>query len=91
MKVILYVFFFLFTSNSIIAQVNPNNIEIVREYGTPHIFGQTDEEVAFGLAWAHAEDDLKQFKKHFLPSKSLMGHYQGKEEEARLYISIIKM
>ena len=88
MKVILYVSFFLFTSKSIIAQVNPNNIEIVRgEYGTPHIFGQTDEEVAFGLAWAHAEDDFKTIQETFLPSKSLMGHYQGKEGVKLDYIS----
>ena len=40
LKVILYVSFFLFTSNSIIAQVNPNNIEIVRgEYGTRYVRG----------------------------------------------------
>jgi acyl-homoserine-lactone acylase len=58
LKITLFVSFYLFTFNSIIAQVNPNNIEIVRgEYGTPHIFGNTDKEVAFGLAWAHAEDD----------------------------------
>jgi acyl-homoserine-lactone acylase len=32
---------------------------IVRDpHGVPHIFGRTDPDVAFGLAWAHAEDDF---------------------------------
>lgn len=33
--------------------------EIVRdEWGVPHVFGARDADVAFGLAWAHAEDDI---------------------------------
>lgn len=32
---------------------------IVRDpFGVPHIFGRTDPDVAWGLAWAHAEDDF---------------------------------
>jgi len=43
----------------LIAQINPQNIEIVRDaYGVPHIYAKTDAEVAYGLAWAHAEDDF---------------------------------
>ena len=41
------------------SQINPNNIEIVRDqFGVPHIYAQTDAEVAYGLAWANAEDDF---------------------------------
>ena len=88
MKVILFISFSLFFSCGVITQVNPDNIDIIRgEYGTPHIFGKTDEEVAFGLAWAHAEDDFKTIQETFLPSKSLMGHYQGKEGLKLDYIS----
>ena len=33
--------------------------EIVRDtWGVPHVFGRRDADVAFGLAWAHAEDDI---------------------------------
>jgi acyl-homoserine-lactone acylase len=33
--------------------------EITRdEFGVPHIHGKTDADVAFGVAWAHAEDDF---------------------------------
>lgn len=33
--------------------------EITRdEFGVPHIHGRTDADTAFGVAWAHAEDDF---------------------------------
>ena len=35
------------------------DVEILRDtYGVPHVYGQTDADVAFGLAYAHAEDDF---------------------------------
>ena len=40
--------------------INPKNIQIVRDsFGVPHIYAKTDVEVAYGLAWATAEDDFK--------------------------------
>lgn len=34
--------------------------EIIRDdFGVPHIYGQRDRDVAFGLAYAHAEDDFQ--------------------------------
>ncbi len=34
-------------------------VRIVRDdFGVPHIFGKTDADVAFGVAYAHAEDDF---------------------------------
>jgi acyl-homoserine-lactone acylase len=48
--------FLSFTSNKLLSQ-NPLEIEIIRDsFGTPHIFGKTDADVAYGLAWANAED-----------------------------------
>jgi acyl-homoserine-lactone acylase len=39
--------------------VKPWSARIVRDpFGVPHIFGRTDPDVAWGLAWAHAEDDF---------------------------------
>lgn len=33
--------------------------EVIRdEWGVPHVSGKTDADVAFGVAWAHAEDDF---------------------------------
>ena len=62
------------------AQTNPNNVTIYRDaFGVPHIHGKTDREVAYGMAWAHAEDDFKTMQNTFLPTKGLMGVYSGKE------------
>ncbi len=37
--------------------------EIIRDsFGVPHIYGQRDVDVAFALAYAHAEDDFKTFQ-----------------------------
>ncbi len=36
------------------------DVEIIRDaYGVPHIYGKRDVDVAFGLSYAHAEDDFK--------------------------------
>ena len=88
MKKLAYIFFFLFSFSYFNAQLNPDSIEVVRgKYGTPHIFAKTDKEVAYGLAWAHAEDDFKTIQETFLPSKNMMGRYQGKEGVQLDYIS----
>jgi acyl-homoserine-lactone acylase len=35
-------------------------VEILRdEFGVPHVFGKTDADCAYGLAWAECEDDFK--------------------------------
>ena len=35
------------------------DIKILRDtYGVPHIFGHTDADAAYGLAYAHSEDDF---------------------------------
>ena len=36
------------------------DVRILRDtWGVPHVFGRTDPDVAYGLAWAHAEDDFR--------------------------------
>ena len=37
----------------------PADVRIARDkFGVPHIFGKTDADVAYGVAYAHAEDDF---------------------------------
>ncbi len=61
-----------------IAQINPQNVEIVRDnFGVPHIFGKTDADVAYGLAWAHAEDDFKTIQQGYLAGNALLGKHMG--------------
>ncbi|MEO5942673.1 MAG: penicillin acylase family protein [Ferruginibacter sp.] len=59
--------------------INPAGIDIVRDsFGVPHIFANTDAEVAYGLAYAHSEDDFKTIQLGFLSGKSMLGLYKGK-------------
>jgi acyl-homoserine-lactone acylase len=69
-----------------IGQVNPSGITIVRDsFGVPHIFAPTDAEVAYGLAWAHAEDDFRSIQEAVWPSKGVMGKALGKKGAAGDY------
>ena len=55
-----------------ISQINPQDIDIVRDkFGVPHIYAKTDREVAYGLAWAHAEDDFKTIQIGYLAGNNL--------------------
>ena len=60
--------------------VDPARIDIVRDqFGVPHIFAPTDREVAYGLAWAHSEDDFETIQKAFLASRAMLGQHSGKD------------
>jgi len=62
------------------AQVNPKNITIVRDsFGVPHIFAKTDAEAAYGLAYAHCEDDFEHVQQNILAGKNMLGSVLGKE------------
>lgn len=59
-------------------QINPNNIEIVRDnYGVPHIYANTDAELSYGLAWANSEDDFKTIQEAYLAGNALLSKYMG--------------
>ncbi len=57
-----------------------SNITIVRdEWGVPHIYGKTDPDVAYGLAWTSSEDNFKIVQETFLGAKGLLGRVNGKD------------
>ncbi|MBN08933.1 MAG: penicillin amidase [Flavobacteriaceae bacterium] len=71
-------YFTLLNQILIFGQINPNNIVIARDdYGVPHIFGKTDAEVAYGLAWAHAEDDFETIQKSYLAGNGILSKLLG--------------
>lgn len=73
-------------SSSSQSKIDPSKIDIVRDsFGVPHIFAKTDAEVAYGLAWANAEDDFKSVQEVILPAKGLMGRVLGKKAVAGDY------
>ena len=74
----LYIIIFILNFSPISSQINPKNIEIVRDqYGVPHIYGKTDAEVAYGLAWAHSEDDFKTIQQGYLAGNGLLSKHIG--------------
>jgi acyl-homoserine-lactone acylase len=73
--------------DSVQSQWNTAKIDIVRDsFGVPHIFAKTDPEVAYGLAWAHAEDDFATIQQTLLAGKSMLGSYMGKKGASIDYI-----
>ena len=63
---------------NVFSQINPDKIDIVRdEFGVPHIFAKTDAEVAYGLAWAHAEDDFETIQIGYLAGNNLLSEHLG--------------
>ncbi len=70
----------LLGSLNLAAQINPENIEIIRDqWGVPHIYAPTDAEVSYGLAWAHAEDDFETIQLPLLSGKQMLGLHLGKD------------
>lgn len=60
--------------------INPQNVTITRdEWGVPHIFGNTDAEAAYGLAWAHAEDNFKDIQENLLVGQGRLAEVTGKD------------
>ena len=54
------------------------DVRILRDtWGVPHIFGKTDADAAFGLAYAHSEDDFKTMQGSLLTSRGQMGLITG--------------
>ena len=78
MKKIVYTLLFLSASFTSFSQINPDHIEIVRDnYGVPHIYAPTDAEVAYGFAWAQAEDHFKLIQEGYLAGNGLLGKLIG--------------
>lgn len=88
----LFLFVLLFISISANCQINPANITIARDsFGLPHIFAPTDAEVAYGLAWAHAEDDFSTLQLVVLSGKARLGKALGRKgAEADYVINLLR-
>ncbi len=71
---------FILCAPQVFAQLpDPASIDIIRDkWGVPHIAAKTDAGVAYGLAWANAEDDFKTIQQGFLAGKAMLGVYSGK-------------
>ena len=79
MKRLVLILTVLFISNTTFSQkIDINNIEILRDsFGVPHIYAKTDAELAYGLAWAHSEDDFKTIQEAYLAGNGLLSKHIG--------------
>lgn len=61
--------------------------EIIRdEWGVPHIFGETDADASFGLAYAHAEDDFETIQETVAATRGMLARYRGTNAAPTDYI-----
>ena len=57
--------------------------EVIRdEWGVPHIHGKTDPDVAFGVAWAHSEDDFSTLQDVLAMTRGRYGAIAGEQGAA---------
>lgn len=61
--------------------VNQNYTVTIRRdtWGVPHIFGETDADAAYGLAYAHAEDDFDTIQLALAAARGQLGPIAGAE------------
>ena len=48
-------------------------------WGVPHIYGKNDNDVAFGLAYSHAEDDFETIFDILIASRGISASVNGKD------------
>mgnify|MGYP003393373673 FL=1 len=58
----------------------PADVRIARDkFGVPHIFGKTDADVAYGVAYAHAEDDFATLQEVVAMTRGRAGAMLGQD------------
>src|SRR5229473_2527079 len=63
------------------------DVRILRDtWGVPHVFGRTDADVAYGLAWAHAEDDFQTIQGALLAARGRLATVLGREGAPNDYL-----
>lgn len=55
-------------------------------WGVPHIYGQSDPDVAFGLAYAHAEDDFGTIQRALLAARGRLAEALGPQGAPNDYL-----
>ncbi|MBK7148100.1 MAG: penicillin acylase family protein [Bacteroidetes bacterium] len=82
--------FLLFGPSATFARVQPGDVEIVRDhYGVPHIYGRTDADAIYGLAWAGCEDDFATVQKMLLALEGRLAEADGKDGAVLDFLSFI--
>lgn len=73
--------------SSLIEAAKQYDVRIIRdEFGVPHIYGKRDIDVAFGLAYAHAEDDYATIEDVILATRGTLAAVKGKQAAQTDYL-----
>ncbi len=76
-----------FDRTAAIAEAASFDARIIRDaFGVPHIYGARDADVAFGLGYAHAEDDWKTIEDVLLFSRGDLARYRGRRAAVTDYL-----
>ncbi len=76
-----------FDADAAIGAAQAYDARIIRDkFGVPHIYGKRDGDVAFGLAYAHAEDDWATFENVLLFARGELGRRTGREGATTDYL-----
>jgi acyl-homoserine-lactone acylase len=66
------------------------DVTIVRDkFGVPHIFGARDADAAYGLAYAHAEDDFATIEEVLAMTRGRLGAITGAEGAATDFVAAL--
>ena len=66
------------TAADLSAAASNYDVEIIRDnWGTPHIYGRTNADTAFGVAYAHAEDDFETIQDVVAATRGVLARYKG--------------
>lgn len=66
---------------------DPYTVQIFRDtYGVPHIFGRTDADAAYGLAYAHSEDDFLTIQQVLLAARGRLATVYGADAAPADYL-----
>jgi acyl-homoserine-lactone acylase len=69
------------------AAARTHEVRILRDtWGVPHVYGRTDADAAFGLAYAHAEDDFATIQGALLAARGRLASVQGRGGAANDYM-----
>ena len=61
------------------------------DWGGPHVHGSTDADAAFGLAYAHAQDDFKTIQDVLIASRGKLSEFYGvKIKSVKVFLNLLK-
>jgi acyl-homoserine-lactone acylase len=64
----------------LIPETGRYHVRILRDtWGVPHVYGKTDADVAYGLAYAHCEDDFRTIQEVMLMVRGIQASVKGSE------------